>query len=297
MYQESSESHGYAATGGGMLTPVHMIMGLIIGIYLIEYVLMRWFGISAIASFFQTFSLFPGAIRQERFWTLFTYSYIHQAGSFLHSHIILNSIALFFIGRLVYPSLGRSRFFLIYTLAGVFGGGLWLLLQWLTKSNSYLIGASASICGIFIVLALSQSDLLLRIPLLGFVLKLETFAKIVVGIDVICLLLFELLPTGQPAVVAHSAHLGGYLAGWLYFRTLHHRNLSSSSAPQMEQPDWLRKVRNAPPLETTIYISDQEEMRQEVDRILDKIHRNGMESLTMEEKQTLHSAGKTFNDR
>jgi hypothetical protein len=82
--------------------------------------------------------------------------------------------------------------------------------------------------------------------------------------------------------VAHSAHLGGALYGFIYYRFvgefdqlfafMHDRRRKR----QERQLESQRRVR--------------EELRGEVDRILDKVNREGMAALTEEEKRALKDA-------
>jgi hypothetical protein len=91
----------------------------------------------------------------------------------------------------------------------------------------------------------------------------------------------------------HSAHLGGMLVGWLYFRYFHQRDWQLFSRhPAIELPGWMRKSRkaNLPPPSYKVNLSSKDDMRAEIDRILDKINSDGFQSLTAEEKFRLDQA-------
>ncbi|MCK8600347.1 rhomboid family protein [Desulfoferrobacter suflitae] len=77
--------------------------------------------------------------RLHRWWTLLSANYLH-AGLL---HILFNMFALYQIGPLVIREYGNYRFFIIYTLSGVFG-------YWLSylAGVTFTIGASAAICGL-----------------------------------------------------------------------------------------------------------------------------------------------------
>ena len=78
-----------------------------------------------------------------RWWTLVTATYLH--GGLLH--IAFNLLWLRSIGPLVEELFGRSRFFVIYTLAGVGGVALSTLM-----GTSFTVGASGSIFGLLAAL-------------------------------------------------------------------------------------------------------------------------------------------------
>ncbi|HWQ82988.1 MAG TPA: rhomboid family intramembrane serine protease [Anaerolineales bacterium] len=78
-----------------------------------------------------------------RWWTLVTATYLH--GGLLH--IVFNLMWLRSIGPLVEELFGRSRFFIIYTLAGVGGVALSTLM-----GTPFTVGASGSIFGLLAAL-------------------------------------------------------------------------------------------------------------------------------------------------
>jgi hypothetical protein len=82
--------------------------------------------------------------------------------------------------------------------------------------------------------------------------------------------------------VAHSAHLGGALYGFIYYRFVGEFDQLFAF-----MHDWRRK-RQERQLESQRRV--REELRGEVDRILDKVNREGMAALTEEEKRALKDA-------
>ena len=118
--------------------------------------------------------------------------------AFLHAgplHILLNMVALYFLGRLVEPAIGTARFLGIYAvslLAGAFGA---LLLT----PDTNTVGASGAIFGL-----LSAAFLLARHR------GLEQLAS-QIGFYVILNLLFTL---GVPGI-SIGGHIGGLIGGAL----------------------------------------------------------------------------------
>src|SRR5690606_22086062 len=109
-------------------------------------------------------------------------------------------------------------------------------------------------------------------------LKPKVLAWILVGVDMLGFLFSELPGGSFDTGIAHSAHLGGMLTGWIYYRYFHaNAGLDRPSGPIFELPKWLRK--SEPPTSTTPRSRAQAQaeanLRAEVDRILDKINSKG----------------------
>ena len=75
-----------------------------------------------------------------------------------------------------------------------------------------------------------------------------------------------------------AAHLGGAAAGWYFIRNPHHLNGFF---------DFLGK---ADPTSKHFALGKKKTVRSDVDKILDKIHRKGLNSLSSKEKKILHDA-------
>lgn len=127
-----------------------------------------------------------------RWWTPLTATYLH--GSLLH--IAFNMLWLRSIGPLVEELFGASRFFIIYTVAGLTGAALSIL-----AGTSFFIGASGAIFGLF-------SALILYGRLRGgtFGSGIMRTMLIYAGIGFV----FGLL---MPGVVDNWGHLGGLAGG------------------------------------------------------------------------------------
>ena len=95
----------------------------------------------------------------------------------------------------------------------------------------------------------------------------------------------------SPFGFAHSAHLGGMAAGWLYFRFVHDHDWRGSR-PNLELPQWLKRPLRPtpPPPPEPVTIGSREHLKAEVDRILDKINSQGFGALTADEKRLLDEA-------
>lgn len=96
--------------------------------------------------------------------------------------------------------------------------------------------------------------------------------------------------------MASSAHLGGMLTGLLYYRFVHNASwFNPEDRPDVELPRWIKRAKKSAPLATfDVNLppppSSREDIRAEVDRILDKINSQGFAALTAEEKRVLDEA-------
>jgi len=144
-------------------------------------------------------------------WQIVTYGFMH--GSF--GHLFFNGFALFMFGGAVEQVWG-SRRFLVYFFTCVAGAGLIQLLVAtadLTGQGVYpTIGASGGVFGLLLAFAMlfPNRQIMLLIPPIP--MKARTFVIIFGAIE----LLMGVF--GTRSGIAHFAHLGGMLFGWLMIR-------------------------------------------------------------------------------
>lgn len=151
------------------------------------------------------FALYPIQSHYFHWWQFITYMYMH--GGFWH--ILFNMYTLYIFGCVVENIIGTRKFITFYTICGVGAAALHLLVQSLTNDFAPTVGASGSIYGVLIAFAIlfPESRLTLLFP------PVTLSAKWMVIIFAIIELTTGL--TGASANVAHFAHLGGMLIGWL----------------------------------------------------------------------------------
>lgn len=131
--------------------------------------------------------------------TLFTYQFLH--GSW--DHLGMNMITLLAFGAGVERPLGRARFLVIYFVSGIAGA---LLQSAFSRPDDLMIGASASISGIFgALLIIWGFDKQGRRPL-GILPMVLLWSVVMAASGV--------LGIGADGVpVAWIAHIGGFVAG------------------------------------------------------------------------------------
>ena len=234
--------------------------------------------------------LTPAALRHGHVWTLLTYVMMH--GSVMH--LLFNGLGLYLIGRELIGPLGSSRFISLCIASAVIGAGLWFGVHF-NQGGLILLGASGIVSTLFIVFACLYPErevTFLFFFVLPVTLKPKLLAWILLGIDLIGFLFSE-LPGGRfDTGIAHSDHLGGMLAGWLFYRYFHASN-GMDRAPTFELPAWLKRRKKsgeATAPKFKINLTGHANLRSEVDRILDKINSHGFGALTEQEKRLLDEA-------
>ena len=166
-------------------------------------------------SLFSYFSLWPLApdyvqlvnaqLQPFMFWQLISYFFLH--GSVMHLLFNMYALWLFGVGL---ENLWGSKKFAIYYFVCVVGAAITqLLVQEMIGQFSPTIGASGGVFGILLAFGLFFSNEVLFLIIPPMPIKAKWFVVLYGGIE----LLFGI--TGTAAGVAHFAHLGGMLFGFL----------------------------------------------------------------------------------
>jgi membrane associated rhomboid family serine protease len=237
--------------------------------------------------FLHTFAFSPGTALL-RPWTFLTYMYVH--GGVLH--LGFNMLMLFFFGPAVEERMGTRTFLGYYTWAGLGGAALSFVMA-LFAPVAPFVGASGAVFGVALAFAISWPDA----PIFVFPLPVPIKAKWLVVI--LATLDLALAVSGARDGVAHLAHLGGFVAGFLYLRGaawLSERQRPArveqrrSFAPALAHPRTTeRRDRAARPAARA---PSDAQRASEINRLLDKISAGGIESLTPEERRFLDEVSK-----
>ena len=225
----------------------------------------------------QFLALSADGLRRGFLWQPLTYMFLHYD----IWHILVNMLFLWFFGKEVEYFIGPKHVTRLYLGAGIAGAALWLLFNF--NSAASVLGASAAVLGCVIAFATLFPDrdvTLLVFFVLPVTLRAKYLALIVIAFDIVPLL------HGTATSVAHLAHLGGAAFGYVYIK-----QLGYGTTPRWLL--WLQDItgRMKPrPLPTPRNMSSEEFIREQVDPILDKIAREGMQSLTHRERKILESA-------
>ena len=250
-----------------------------------------------------------------------TYMFLH--GGF--THILFNMFALWMFGSVIERVWGPKKFIFYYIVCGVGAGIMQEIVQYVNFSvqglaaydyvsisgqriamdmflNQWMtIGASGAVYGILLAFGMIFPNERLFIIPIPFPIK----AKWLI-IGYIFIELFSAM--GQSDGVAHMAHLGGMLFGFLLIRYWQKHPDSSQRFGRSSGMEFFDNMRrkyesrkernrwqqtsttgaNDPRRETDEeYNARQKQRQDEIDAILDKIRRSGYDSLTKEEKKKL----------
>lgn len=258
-----------------------------------------------------------------RVWQLVSYMFLH--GSL--THLFFNMFSLWMFGGLIERTLGAKRFLTYWMVCGI-GAGIcqefWQTGQYFVEGlNNYpmvntgsaiismgdylnlwtTIGASGACYGVLLAFGMLFPNERIMLLLPPIPMKAKYFVAAYAAIELIS-------AYASNDNVAHFAHLGGMLFGWLllrYWRTSRSRRPAANGWTRWNEPPrtpslWeritsrLRNRRTEQPgnaHHTATRQNDydynirrrQEEQR--MDELLDKIRQSGYDSLTQEEKQEL----------
>jgi membrane associated rhomboid family serine protease len=213
-------------------------------------------------------------------WRLLTYMFMHDTVSPLH--ILFNMLVLWMFGVELENLWGTVRFSVFYILCGI-GSGLFSIISMFSSAvYAPVIGASGAVLGVITAFALFYPD---RQILLFFVLPVN------IRIFVLGYALYSvygaLIPHGN---ISHLTHLGGIIVALFYVKLYPY-----IFEVVREYSERIKEKRRRNDAEKAGEYSRFFE--QQVDPILEKISREGMQSLTMKEKEILKKAARRDRGR
>jgi len=190
-------------------------------------------------------------------------------------HFFASAVVLYILGRDLESILGQRHFFYLF-LSGAIGGELGHL--FLMPSETILYAASGGVAAVLIAYAtiLPELDLITwRVFRFSFHLKAKHAAVAISLLSLVMLLI------DRHGAVVHSAIPGGLAAGWLYSNLLGFGHAS-----------WLRRFsqRRRDAAERVQRMSREEFIELEINPVLEKISRKGIQSLNRAERRALAQA-------
>jgi len=225
----------------------------------------------------------------NRPWTILTYGFVH--GGFWH--LAFNMLALFFFGSPLEARWG-GREFLRFYLISVLGGAAF---SFVFAYHGTVVGASAAVYGIMLAFAMNWPDA----PVYIFGIFPVKAKWLVAGLAGISLLSGV---SGVQDGTAHFAHLGGFVAGFLYlklFDSVSARLRRLKKSLPRSRFSVISGAKNDGGARSTIPVEprrlrrrDEERLLDEVDRVLDKISESGLASLSPDERRVLDEASRRY---
>jgi membrane associated rhomboid family serine protease len=203
-------------------------------------------------------------------WTIITYMFLHAS----FGHIFFNMLALFFFGPRLEILLGGTRFLLLYFISGISGG----ILSFFFTPHAAILGASGAVYGV----------------MMGFAYYWPTEPIYVWGILpvqsrwlVVIMTVLSLYGGfgSDGGGIAHFAHLGGFVGGYLYLAILKRIDERENVVSEIKLPSPSESDLNrwsTIPREKLHTVN-----RDELDRILEKLKSKGISTLTFQERAFL----------
>jgi membrane associated rhomboid family serine protease len=262
---------GYAATGGmggmGGITPaVKWLLIINFAVFVINALIFPSLDPEQRITALDMYgSIFPvSGVYAIQLWRLVTYQFLHAGVG----HLVFNMLVLYFMGPLVERTWGSKAFVKFYLICGAAGGVVYTLMVMLNiMGPGIMVGASGAIYGVMAAVAYMFPQL--KVLLWGIIPM--TMIRLVILLVIVSLL-----------TIAFGHNVGGELA--------HLTGLGAGFAYVMYKP-WVKKMRMEHQKGAWSSKVDQErEFLKEVDRILDKVHHQGIQSLSYHERHILQEA-------
>ena len=224
--------------------------------------------------FFPLFGLVPKMVWSEfMLWQPFTYLFFH--GSIWH--VLINMFVLWMFGSELERLWGKEHFLKFYFVTGV-GAGLVTIIFGL-NSMTPIVGASGAVYGVLLAYGLTYPN---RTVYLYGIIPIKSL-WFVIGIGVIAFM----SSFDNVSQISHLTHLSGMVIGYLMLKrpvrfndlwfTIRKRTLEYKIKHEEKK------------------VSQHQAIEREIDRILDKINREGFDSLTEEEHDRLYKGSQSLS--
>lgn len=276
-------------------------LGIITFVLIIANFLVSYKGFSNRLFYYRNLFEVERILHQKQYSRLITSGFLHTGWI----HLGFNMLTLYAFGVHLELFTGKVYFLIIY-FSSLLGGELLSLYIHRNQSDYSSVGASGAVCGIiFASVAVFPG---LELGLLGMPLFIPSW-----GYGILFVLISIYGIRSQASNVGHDAHLGGALVGMLVAVSLYPSSLKENYIPillvsipsltfiiiLMRYPTLLlmrsSERKNAVPVYQTIdekYYTEKKNKQEELDRLLEKIHQNGIDSLTKKERETLEDLSK-----
>ena len=241
-------------------------------------------------------------------WQWLTYALLHNE----FWHLLGNCLILWWTGAIVEREHGPRALLAVLASGTLFGALVWALTGLGGDRSGLLVGISAGVYALMLVALLDKLDHQITLLLFFFLPVTLKVRWLLIAITLFTVLgwAFAELP-GRHAwpqwhaawndSIAHSAHLGGLVLGWLAYRRLNQTNLRVQDAQgyvnTSDSDDASAIARDAYAAEEISSGTNNEakspasltkgQARAELDTLLDKISAGGFGSLTAGEKRRL----------
>jgi membrane associated rhomboid family serine protease len=224
--------------------------------------------------FFPLFGLVPKLVWSEfMIWQPFTYLFFH-GGIW---HVLINMFVLWMFGSELERIWGKGHFLKFYFVTGVGAGFVTMIFG--LNSMTPIVGASGAVYGVLLAYGLTYPN---RTVYLYGIIPIKSL-WFVIGIGVIAFM----SSFDNVSQISHLTHLSGMMIGYLMLKrpvrfndlwfTIRKRTLEYKIKHEEKK------------------VSQHQAIEREIDRILDKINREGFDSLTEEEHDRLYKGSQSLS--
>ncbi|MDF3818319.1 rhomboid family intramembrane serine protease [Leptospira sp. 96542] len=220
--------------------------------------------------------LTPQLVLSGWVWQLFTYAFLH--GSFMH--ILFNMLSLWMFGSELAGLWGERAFLKFYAITAIFGGIFTLAASLIGFPQGIVVGASASVYGLLVAYGFTWPN---RELLVFFIFPMRAKYFVIIA------MLMVLFAQGER--VAHAAHLGGAVAGFFLLKIYTGWKSGKSAQTTWSLSRYLQKRRF---MRYQKEMAARENAKVKVDELLEKISKQGMDSLSRSEKKFLNEASQKY---
>lgn len=209
--------------------------------------------------------------------------------AFLHFdfwHFFFNMWGLLLFGKFLVRHVSIVNFYIIYFVGVITGSLLFLLFYW--NNSIQLIGASGAVCAVMVGAAMFEPNEEFRILFMPFTpIKMSTM------IVAYTILEFFFQFSNFSSGISHLCHLGGFLGGYLAVKALYKRDIVWDPLKKLFGNKKIikeTKVNDYSDKKAEDLDPDTPVTSKQLDELLDKISREGINSLSSYELALLRKA-------
>lgn len=233
------------------------------------------------------------AVNQFQVWRFVTYMFLHGGVS----HILFNMLGVWMFGTQIEALWGQRTFLLYYLVCGVGGSVLYGIFALVGIGGGWMLGASGALMGLLLAYGMTYPNN--KIFLMGILPIKAKYMVVLYG-------MMDLLSIPKGDGVAHLAHLGGLLAGFIFIQitipglsgqmfkgsslSSYWKGFQAKRRMKVVRPEQKPNADSSSTQSRNTSPGNADQKR--IDTILDKISREGLQSLSDEEQELLRRAGR-----
>ena len=231
----------------------------------------------------------------EQAWRFVSYMFVHVD----FWHFLFNMLMLWMFGSDVADMMGSKHFTGMYFFCGIFAAVFSLVMYVLGMTNAPIIGASGALMGIFVAYYKFFPNRML-LMFFFFPMRIKYAMWFMVAVDVFM--------AHSSDGIAHFAHLGGVVGGFLYmyfyergfgglgtaFEKMRGPKFKVHQGGRSESDSGEKSNDEPEAIEGEVFYMDE---NKRMDEILRKVNREGINSLSDSERQFLLKASEKLRRR